>query len=412
MNIRNSGKIPEKLKKLAAVIAAFSITLCAGCGGSTVSETSLGGNEPAYTSEDNSTHDPVGESSQVGESSGTPESSAVSVSTTPVSSSSSTGSSDVSSEPTSSTEGSSSTVSSEPSSSVEPTVSTTPPVSSSPVVTEPAPPPVVTVPNVPVPTSPGTTVATAAKGSIDYSNAAQGYISAKYTGDKSKAKLRIACGSQKPYDHDVTPGVTEYFPLSFGGGDYTVTLYENISGSDYATVVSGSFSSNTSSLMPFLYPNRYCVYDSGSSCVYKAAEVCAGKTGTIDKIAAIFGWITDNVVYDYNLAATVQSGYVPNPDRTYNSRTGICFDYASLMCAMLRSQSIPTRLVIGWASPDIYHAWNEIYTEETGWITPELMLSKAGYNIADSTFYASSGNKAQIAQYISNSSNYTVRYYY
>ena len=79
---------------------------------------------------------------------------------------------------------------------------------------------------------------------------------------------------------------------------------------------------------------------------------------------------------------------------------------------MLRSQSIPTRLVIGYAAPDIYHAWNEIYTEETGWITPELMLKNAGWNLADATFYSTSSNKSQIAGYISNPSNYTVRYYY
>ena len=40
------------------------------------------------------------------------------------------------------------------------------------------------------------------------------------------------------------------------------------------------------------------------------------------------------------------------------------------------------------------------------------MLKNAGYNIADSTFYASANDKSQIAAYISNSANYLVRYYY
>lgn len=406
MNIRNSGKIPDMIKKLAAVIAVLSVTLCAGCQNSNGSEASISESVPSYTSENNSTHEPVSESSQTDESSARSESSVVSVSKPP-------DSSDVSSVSTSSTESSSDTRSSEPNSVSEPAVSSSPPVSSSSAAVQPDPPPVVTIPNFPVPTSPGTMVATAAKGWIDYSNAAQGYVSAKYTGDKSKAKVLITCEGKSPsYPHDISPGATEYYPLSFGSGNYTVQLLENTSGDKYAQVASCSFSSNTSSLQPFSYPNHYSVYDSGSKCVYKAAELCAGKTGTIDKIAAIFGWVTNNISYDYGLAATVQSGYVPNPDRTYNSRTGICFDYASLMCAMLRSQRIPTRLVVGWASPEIYHAWNEIYTEETGWISPELMLKKAGYNIADSTFYSSSNDKAQIASYISNSSNYTVRYYY
>lgn len=408
MNIGNSGKIPDLIKKAAAVAVILSITLCAGC----VSTETSG--EPISAVDESTAHVPEESGTQSTESSVPFESSAVSSS----SSSSSPASNSTSFSDTSSGGNSSGAAQSSEQSSAEiPVVSETsssespPPVSSEPVST-PDPPPVVTIPNVAIPTSPGTQCAVAANGAIDYSNAAQGYISARYTGGSSKMKLRIASGGEK-YDHDLDAnGSTEYFPLSFGGGEYTVTIYENISGKDYGEVVSQTFYADTNSRLPFLYPNRYSDFSSGSNCVYKAAEVCAGKTSDIDKIAAIFVWVTDNIVYDHALAETVKTGYVPNPDRTYNSRTGICFDYASLMCAMLRSQSIPTRLVIGYASPDIYHAWNEVYTEETGWITPELMLKNTGYNIADSTFYASAGDKSQIAAYISNSSNYMVRYYY
>ena len=47
---------------------------------------------------------------------------------------------------------------------------------------------------------------------------------------------------------------------------------------------------------------------------------------------------------------------------------------------MVRSQGIPARLVVGYAADNIYHAWNEVWTDETGWITPELLLSQKGYN--------------------------------
>lgn len=79
---------------------------------------------------------------------------------------------------------------------------------------------------------------------------------------------------------------------------------------------------------------------------------------------------------------------------------------------MLRSQDIPTRLVVGYASPDIYHAWNEVYTTETGWITPQLLLSIKGYNTVDATFYAGADDKSAISQYISDSGNYSAIYYY
>lgn len=54
--------------------------------------------------------------------------------------------------------------------------------------------------------------------------------------------------------------------------------------------------------------------------------------------------MVDNVSYDndktYNLKQA--TGYVPNPDKTLTSKKGICFDYASLGAAMLRSVGIPT----------------------------------------------------------------------
>lgn len=395
MNIRNSGKIPEHikiLKKLLAAALALSITLCAGCNGGREESSA----EPISTAE-STTHIPVDESSEA--------------------STASTSSGAASGEPASVSSGASETTSvlgvsdSIPAESSEPVSSVTSEPTSNP---NPDPPPVVVVPTISVPYSPGTLVASGANGSIDYSNTSQGYISVRYTGSNSKIKLQLTCnGRPQPFDIP-SDGTTVYIPLIFGNGAYNAFLGENVSGtSTYLEAASVDFDvSLDSSLAPYLYPNWYVNYYQGSDCVYKAAELCAGKTSDIEKIAAVFGWVTSNVTYDHDLAATVKTGYVPDPNRTYSRRTGICFDYASLMCAMLRSQSIPTRLVDGYASPDIRHAWNEVYTEETGWITPELLLKNAGYNIVDSTFYASAGNKSQIASYISNSVNYTAKYYY
>ncbi len=198
-----------------------------------------------------------------------------------------------------------------------------------------------------------------------------------------------------------------------GSGSYTVKMYEQVSGKNYAEILSGDFEAAVKSeTSTYLYPNKYVNYGNGSECVKKAAEVCAGKSGDVEKIGAVFDWIADNITYDKTLAATVQSGYVPDPDRTIAAGKGICFDYASLFAAMCRSQSIPARLVIGYADPNIYHAWNEVYTEETGWITPELFLKKKGYNIADATFYAGNSDKEKIAGYISDEGNYSAMYRY
>lgn len=274
-----------------------------------------------------------------------------------------------------------------------------------------APAPVV-IPEVRTVSSPGTEVFTCGSGSIDYSNAAEGYISVTYTGGSDSAKLRMICGEQT-YDHDIALGKADYFPLSCGSGSYTLQLYEHAEGKMYSLLIDKTVKLNVASETEmFLLPNHYVMFDKGSAAVAKSAELCAGKSGTVEKLAAVFTWLTGNVTYDKELAKTVRSGYCPDPDRTLAAKKGICFDYASLLCAMMRAQGVPTRLVVGYAATDIYHAWNEVYTEETGWITPQLLLKSKGYNIVDATFYASAADKGKISDYISNAGNYSAIYYY
>lgn len=268
------------------------------------------------------------------------------------------------------------------------------------------------IPDVKVPLASGASVFAEEKAELDYSNAADGYVSVVYSGSSAQAKLRIANGSVQ-YDHDISVGGQRDFIPLMGSGSYTVKVYEHVSGKNFAPVLSGEFEvSMKNEADTFLYPNKYVNFGQSSECVKKAAEVCAGKSGDVEEIAAIFGYVADNISYDKQLAATVKSGYIPDPDKTIASGTGICFDYASLFAAMCRSRGIPARLVIGYAEPNIYHAWNEVYTEETGWITPELFLKKKGYNIADATFYSSNSDKKKIADYISDDGNYAAVYRY
>ena len=270
----------------------------------------------------------------------------------------------------------------------------------------------VIIPEIKTPLASGSKAETNDKGEIDFSCANEGYISAVYTGKSTRAKLRVKCGDLQ-YDHDlVADGTREFFPL-MESGSYSVKIYELVVGKSYGEAVSAEFEVKIkSSTGMYLYPNKYVNFDSKSNCVRKAAELCAGIDNDVEKIAEIFGYVAGNTVYDKELAATVKSGYIPDPDKTLKSGTGLCFDYSSLMAAMCRSQGIPTRLVIGYAESDIYHAWNEVYTSETGWITPELFLKKKGYNIADATFYAGNPDKEKIADYIEDDSNYSAMYRY
>ena len=101
--------------------------------------------------------------------------------------------------------------------------------------------------------------------------------------------------------------------------------------------------------------------------------------------------------------------YQPDPDETMKTGKGICFDYAALAAAMLRSQGIPTKLIFGYVSPDdLYHAWNMFYTDETGWVTAEFKVDSKNWTRLDLTFAANGSD----AKFIGDGSNYSDLYQY
>ncbi|MGN1106235.1 MAG: transglutaminase family protein [Huintestinicola sp.] len=245
----------------------------------------------------------------------------------------------------------------------------------------------------------------------DITSASDGVIMVSYKGECKKVKVRITKG-EAVYDYNLDPNGT-VFPLQSGSGTYNIKVLENVSGKTYAIALDMDFEAKINDgLSPFLLPSQYINYSQSDKCVYKAAELCTGKTGTIDKAAAMFVYVTSHISYDKELAASVKSGYIPDPDTTLESGKGICFDYASLFASMCRSQGIPAKLVMGYVRGDVYHAWNEIYTEETGWITVDLFLDKGGWELLDPTFYASASDKAQVSQYIGEGSDYSAVYFY
>lgn len=91
-----------------------------------------------------------------------------------------------------------------------------------------------------------------------------------------------------------------------------------------------------------------------------------------EKEECIYDYIVEYLTYDYDKAANVQKGYLPDVDATLEERKGICFDYAALFASMLRAQNVPVRLAIGYVQPDnIYHAWNQVYIDgEWIWMDP------------------------------------------
>nr|MDD6336718.1 transglutaminase domain-containing protein [bacterium] len=253
------------------------------------------------------------------------------------------------------------------------------------------------------------------KAQVDIGSLSGGIVRVRYTGGKNvRIKVRIQKSGGPVYTYDCNnAGNWEKLTVTEGSGSYTVQVFENTSGSKYAMAFSTNISvSLYSPFAPFLTSNKNINYSPSSACVAKAASLASGKSGDLAKIEAIYRFAVENITYDYNKAATVQSGYIPNLDSILAARTGICYDYAALVTAMLRSQGIPTQCVFGYTSTGAYHAWIRVYTASTGWICKVIFFDGKNWKLMDPTFASAGGQSDSIMEYINNPSNYSQSYVY
>ena len=244
--------------------------------------------------------------------------------------------------------------------------------------------------------------------SIDASNSSNGYIFADYHGTNQKVKLQITGPDNVTYTFDLHGGA-EVFPLSAQSGTYNVSVYENVEGTQYASVLSQTIQvSITDEFGAFLYPNQFVNFTASSLAVQNGSELAYYCNNDTEVVESVYNYIISNFKYDYDKAKNVKSGYIPDIDEVFTEKTGICFDYASVMAAMLRSQSIPTRLEVGYAG-DEYHAWISTYIRDKGWINGIIEFNGTDWNMLDPTFASTSSSPKD---FIAKDSDYIVKYIY
>lgn len=268
------------------------------------------------------------------------------------------------------------------------------------------------IPDILQPVASGTNAEETDRAVIDYSNTADGYVMVCVK-EESTNELKVQVkGPEVTYTYNIEAGDWEVFPLSDGNGTYQISLLENVEGKKYATIQSVSAQVElTDEFAPFLRPNQYVNYGNAELTVKRAAQLSDGKTTELEKVQAIYEYVIHTLSYDTELAATVQSGYLPDLDRVLERKKGICFDYAALMTGMLRSQSVPCKLVVGYAG-EAYHAWISVYTEKDGWIDNVIYFDGAAWKRMDPTFASSGGQNDEIMKYIGDGKNYKEKYLY
>lgn len=265
-------------------------------------------------------------------------------------------------------------------------------------------------PKVLTPAAPGTITSGNDSLEIDLSNTGEGYLMAKYTGSAEKIKFFIVTPDDVRYTYDLPPS-QEWMALPFTAGDgtYTLDVREHVKEDLYSNLYKETVEiSLNDQFRPFLYPNQYTWFTKDSKTVAKAAELTKGCADGLEAVTEIYRYVIKNITYDNEKAESVQSGYLPVVDETLEAQKGICFDYAALMTAMLRSQGIPTKLEIGY-SGEVYHAWISTYLDEIGWVDKIIEFDGKNWSLMDPTLAA--GNKASsVKKYIGDGSNYTVKY--
>lgn len=244
---------------------------------------------------------------------------------------------------------------------------------------------------------------------LDVSAVNQGYVAVSCIADH-RLKFQVM-KDDATYNYDMeSDGTPAVFPLQSGDGVYDFRIMENVVDTKYAELYSVSQDVKLDDeFQPFIRPSNYVKYDQNSNCVKKAQELAQDAGDTMGMVQAVYNYICDNVKYDKEKAKSIKKGYLPNPDETFASGKGICFDYAALAAAMLRSQGIPVKVIFGNVAPkDLYHAWNMFYTEETGWVTVKYEVKGNQWNRLDLTFAANGAD----GDFIGDGSNYTDVYSY
>lgn len=228
------------------------------------------------------------------------------------------------------------------------------------------------------------------EGWLHTTNLDKGVVGIKYeAAGTARTKLMIT-KDKTSYTYDLAAkGTEEFFPLQMGNGSYKISVLANTTGNKYKSVYAKTVEvAIADESAVYLNSVQNVNWAGASKAAAKAEELTKDLTSDNDKVAAIYNYVVDSMSYDYDLAATVAAGYIPDIDSVLAEGTGICYDYASLFAAMTRSIGIPTKLEMGTSEyVSEYHAWNEVQLNGE-WVTVdstvggEMVKDAAQYTVA------------------------------
>ena len=121
-------------------------------------------------------------------------------------------------------------------------------------------------------------------------------------------------------------------------------------------------------LLHYTLPSRYCLSD---VLMGTAWELFGQTRPGWARVQAICDWVHDNLRFQYGTSNPLTTAV-----DVFNSRQGVCRDFAHLAVTFCRAMNIPARYVFGYL-PDIYvplppepmdfAAWMEVWLDDRWW---------------------------------------------
>ena len=194
-------------------------------------------------------------------------------------------------------------------------------------------------------------------------NADSSTVSINYnTNDYSNLKVVVKKGTEQ-YNYDLF-SYGEDFPLQMGNGNYAVGLYEKVEGNKYKRIQAKTVRVNAKENTVYLASVQNVKWNDESDMAILTTTLIENLETDTEKVAAIHDYVVENITYDDDKARFISKGYNPSAEETLVSGSGICYDFASVTAAMLRSVDIPTKLVKGKSNVTrVYHSWNEVLVD-------------------------------------------------
>ena len=192
---------------------------------------------------------------------------------------------------------------------------------------------------------------------IDASTSEKGYFKAR-SKESGKQKLRVMKDGYT-FDYDIgTEDIT--VPLQIGDGSYTIVLYKNVYANKYSSTGAVKISvALNSEFVPYQHGNQYVDYESNKDLEAYTWSMCDSLYAT-EFVKAMKHDLKSRYTYDYIKGVMTKPGMLPDIDRCFAKKMGICQDLAALAVAMCRIVKIPAKLVIGTFGKTS-HAWCEIF---------------------------------------------------